>query len=96
MSDFSTAIIEEFRANDGQVGGGFAGAPMLLLHTTGAKSGLERVHPLQSALRAGRVQEQHRRAGEAAADLSVVGSELLDDGRAEVAHGEGATAAARA
>lgn len=46
MSDFSTAIIEEFRANDGQVGGGFAGAPMLLLHTTGAKSGLERVHPL--------------------------------------------------
>ncbi len=46
MSDFNTAIIEEFRANEGQVGGGFAGAPMLLLHSTGAKSGQERVHPL--------------------------------------------------
>jgi deazaflavin-dependent oxidoreductase (nitroreductase family) len=46
VSDFNTAIIEEFRANEGQVGGGFAGAPMLLLHATGAKSGQERVHPL--------------------------------------------------
>ena len=46
MSDFNTAIIEEFRANEGKVGGGFAGAPMLLLHTTGAKSGEERVSPL--------------------------------------------------
>jgi deazaflavin-dependent oxidoreductase (nitroreductase family) len=46
VSDFNTAIIEEFRANEGQVGGGFAGAPMLLLHSTGAKSGQERVHPL--------------------------------------------------
>lgn len=46
MSDFNTAIIEEFRANEGQVGGGFAGAPMLLLHSTGAKTGQERVHPL--------------------------------------------------
>ena len=39
-------IIEEFRANGGKVGGWFEGAPMLLLHTTGAKSGLPRVHPL--------------------------------------------------
>src|SRR5881227_3047419 len=46
MSDWNTAIIEEFRANDGDVGGGFAGAPMLLLHTTGAKSGQERVNPM--------------------------------------------------
>jgi deazaflavin-dependent oxidoreductase (nitroreductase family) len=46
VSDFNTAIIEEFRANEGQVGGGFAGAPMLLLHSTGAKTGKERVHPL--------------------------------------------------
>ncbi|HZN14017.1 MAG TPA: nitroreductase family deazaflavin-dependent oxidoreductase [Acidimicrobiales bacterium] len=44
--DFNTAIIDEFRANEGKVGGGFAGAPMLLLHTTGAKSGKERVNPL--------------------------------------------------
>jgi deazaflavin-dependent oxidoreductase (nitroreductase family) len=46
MSDFNTSIIEEFRANGGKVGGGFDGAPMLLLHTTGAKSGRERVNPV--------------------------------------------------
>lgn len=39
-------IIDEFRANEGRVGGNFEGAPMLLLHTTGAKSGLERVNPM--------------------------------------------------
>jgi deazaflavin-dependent oxidoreductase (nitroreductase family) len=46
MSDFNDQVIAEFRANDGKVGGNFAGAPMLLLHTIGAKSGLERVSPL--------------------------------------------------
>jgi deazaflavin-dependent oxidoreductase (nitroreductase family) len=46
MNDFNQAIIEEFRANDGVVGGGFAGAPIVLLTTIGAKSGLERVAPL--------------------------------------------------
>jgi deazaflavin-dependent oxidoreductase (nitroreductase family) len=46
MPDFNTQIIDEFRANGGKVGGGFAGAPMLLLHTTGARSGQERVNPL--------------------------------------------------
>ncbi|HEX4905156.1 MAG TPA: nitroreductase/quinone reductase family protein [Acidimicrobiales bacterium] len=46
MSDFNTAIIEEFRANGGEVGGGFEGAPMILLHHTGAKTGTERVSPL--------------------------------------------------
>jgi deazaflavin-dependent oxidoreductase (nitroreductase family) len=46
MSDWNTKIIEEFRANQGQVGGPFEGAPVLLLHTTGAKSGLERVNPV--------------------------------------------------
>src|SRR6185437_3261950 len=44
--DWDTQIIEEFRANGGHVGGNFEGAPMLLLHTTGAKSGQERIHPL--------------------------------------------------
>jgi len=39
-------IIEEFRANAGKVGGYFAGSTILLLHTTGAKSGLERVNPV--------------------------------------------------
>ncbi|MDY7104853.1 MAG: nitroreductase family deazaflavin-dependent oxidoreductase [Actinomycetota bacterium] len=46
MDDFNAKIIEEFRANDGKVGGPFEGAPMLILHTTGAKSGAERLNPL--------------------------------------------------
>ena len=46
MSDWNTKIIEEFRANEGKVGGRFEGAPMVLLHTTGAKSGAERISPL--------------------------------------------------
>jgi deazaflavin-dependent oxidoreductase (nitroreductase family) len=46
MSDFNRAVIEEFRANHGQVGGGFAGSSMVLLTTTGAKSGEKRVNPL--------------------------------------------------
>jgi len=46
MSDWNADIIEEFRANDGKVGGMFSGASLLLLHTTGAKSGQERVTPL--------------------------------------------------
>jgi deazaflavin-dependent oxidoreductase (nitroreductase family) len=46
MSDWNTQIIEEFRTNDGKVGGPFEGAPLLLLHTTGAKSGAERVNPV--------------------------------------------------
>jgi deazaflavin-dependent oxidoreductase (nitroreductase family) len=45
-SDWNTAIIEEFRANDGVVGGPFTGAPILLLHTRGAKSGAKRINPM--------------------------------------------------
>jgi deazaflavin-dependent oxidoreductase (nitroreductase family) len=44
--DWNSKIIDEFRANGGKVGGPFEGMPMLLLHTTGAKSGHERVNPL--------------------------------------------------
>ncbi|WP_283633342.1 nitroreductase family deazaflavin-dependent oxidoreductase [Mycolicibacterium poriferae] len=46
LADFNQAIIDEFRANDGVVGGPFEGATLLLLHTTGAKSGQPRVSPL--------------------------------------------------
>lgn len=46
MNDFNASIIEEFRANEGRVGGPFEGAPMVLLTTTGAKSGLQRTSPL--------------------------------------------------
>jgi deazaflavin-dependent oxidoreductase (nitroreductase family) len=46
MSEFNRAIIEEFRANGGKVGGSFEGAPVLLLTSTGAKSGQRRTTPL--------------------------------------------------
>ena len=39
-------IVAEFRANGGHVEGYFAGAPMLLLHHLGARSGAEHVNPL--------------------------------------------------
>jgi deazaflavin-dependent oxidoreductase (nitroreductase family) len=45
-NDFNQRIVEEFRANDGRVGGPFEGLPLVLLHHTGAKSGIERVNPL--------------------------------------------------
>ena len=44
--DFNQRNIDEFRANGGVVGGPFEGATLLLLHTTGAKSGQPRVSPL--------------------------------------------------
>jgi deazaflavin-dependent oxidoreductase (nitroreductase family) len=46
ISEFNQTIIEEFRANGGKAGGQFAGAPLLLLTTTGAKTGKTRVNPL--------------------------------------------------
>ena len=46
MTDWNDKIIEEFRANGGKVGGQFEGAPLLLLHSTGAKSGQDRVAPV--------------------------------------------------
>ena len=44
--DFNGKVIAEFRANGGKVGGYFEGAPLLLLHHAGAKTGAERVNPL--------------------------------------------------
>ena len=44
--DWNTAIIDEFRANEGRVEGQFEGAPLLLLHSTGARTGQERVNPV--------------------------------------------------
>ena len=46
VNEFNRRNIEEFRGNHGRLGGPFEGAPVLLLHTTGARSGQERVHPL--------------------------------------------------
>lgn len=46
VNDWNASIIKEFRANGGKVGGPFEGGTLLLLHTTGAKSGKERINPL--------------------------------------------------
>jgi deazaflavin-dependent oxidoreductase (nitroreductase family) len=46
MSDWNTGVIDEFRTHEGRVGGYFAGAPMILIHHKGARSGTVRVNPL--------------------------------------------------
>ncbi|HEY3610763.1 MAG TPA: nitroreductase family deazaflavin-dependent oxidoreductase [Pseudonocardiaceae bacterium] len=46
MVDFNSNIIAEFREKGGKVGGMFEGAPLILVHHVGAKSGVERVAPL--------------------------------------------------
>lgn len=46
VNDFNKQVIAEFRANEGKVGGYFENATLVLLHTIGAKSGLERINPL--------------------------------------------------
>ena len=45
-NDWNRAIIQEFRANGGKVGGRFEGQPLALLHTVGAKSGQPRTNPV--------------------------------------------------
>jgi deazaflavin-dependent oxidoreductase (nitroreductase family) len=45
-NDWNSRIIAEFRANEGKVGGQFDGAPMILVHHRGRKTGIERVNPL--------------------------------------------------
>jgi len=45
-SDYNAKIIEEFRANEGRVGGIWAGTSLILIHHLGARSGTERVTPL--------------------------------------------------
>jgi hypothetical protein len=46
MADWNQKVIDEFRANAGQVGGNFEGRTLLLLHHRGAKTGAERVNPV--------------------------------------------------
>ncbi|NBE99557.1 nitroreductase family deazaflavin-dependent oxidoreductase [Nonomuraea sp. KC401] len=46
MNDFNKQVIEEFRANEGRVGGMFEKAHLLLLTTTGARSGKRSTSPL--------------------------------------------------
>lgn len=46
VNDWNRTVIDEFRANGGKVGGQFEGAPIILVHHFGAKSGVERVSPM--------------------------------------------------
>jgi deazaflavin-dependent oxidoreductase (nitroreductase family) len=46
VNEFNRGIIEQFRANGGKVGPPFEGAPLLILHSTGAKSGKVRLAPI--------------------------------------------------
>jgi deazaflavin-dependent oxidoreductase (nitroreductase family) len=55
VSDWNRKVIEEFRANEGRVSGAFQGAPVLLLHTWGRKTGAERVNPMMYLAEGGRV-----------------------------------------
>jgi deazaflavin-dependent oxidoreductase (nitroreductase family) len=45
-AEFNAHVIEEFRANEGRVGGTFEGMPLLLLHHTGARTGQSRINPV--------------------------------------------------
>jgi deazaflavin-dependent oxidoreductase (nitroreductase family) len=55
VNDFNRNLIDEFRANDGKVAGVFGGAPLLLLTTTGAKSGRKHTTPLVHLEDSGRI-----------------------------------------
>jgi deazaflavin-dependent oxidoreductase (nitroreductase family) len=61
--DWNSKIIAEFRANEGQVGGNFEGAPLLLLTTTGRKSGAQRTNPMMYLADGGRLLVFASRAG---------------------------------
>ena len=54
LNGFNQAVVAEFRANGGKVDGTFAGVPLALLHTVGAKSGQPRTNPLFLYEREGR------------------------------------------
>jgi deazaflavin-dependent oxidoreductase (nitroreductase family) len=45
-AEYNAKVIDEFRANGGRVGGTWEGTPLLVLHHTGAKSGVNRVNPV--------------------------------------------------
>lgn len=55
VNEWNAKVIEEFRANRGKVGGQFEGSPVLLLRTTGARTGLERVNPMMYLEESGRI-----------------------------------------
>lgn len=63
FDEMNPKVIEEFRVNGGKVGGMFGGAPLVLLHHTGAKSGVARITPLGTYLADGRIYVFATKAG---------------------------------
>lgn len=63
MSDYNTQIIEEFRANAGKVGGRWEGRDLLLLTTTGRKSGRAHTTPMVYTRDGGRLLVYASKAG---------------------------------
>jgi deazaflavin-dependent oxidoreductase (nitroreductase family) len=63
VNDWNAKVIDEFRANEGRLGGQFEGAPMLLLTTTGAKSGKTRVNPMMYLVDDGTIHVFASKAG---------------------------------
>lgn len=63
VNDWNSKIIEEFRSNEGKVGGPFEGAPVLLLTTTGAKSGKRHTTPMMYLSEDGRFYVFASKAG---------------------------------
>jgi deazaflavin-dependent oxidoreductase (nitroreductase family) len=63
VNAWNAKIIDEFRSNGGKVAGPFENAPILLLHTTGARSGAERVNPMMYLEVDGRVYVFASKAG---------------------------------
>ena len=63
LHEWNRKMVEDFRANGGKPGGPFAGSPLLLLHTIGARSGRERINPLMyQDLGDGRPEPGHQHA----------------------------------
>ena len=99
VNEWNKQVIEEFRANAGKVGGPFDGMPLLILHSTGRKSGQERLNPLVFQPRDGAWAIFASKAGApshpdwyynvtADADVSIeVGDETVEV-RARVAEGD--------
>jgi deazaflavin-dependent oxidoreductase (nitroreductase family) len=54
-NEWNQKIVDEFRANEGRVSGPFEGSPILVLHTTGRKSGERRINPMMYLEDEGRV-----------------------------------------
>ena len=55
FDEMNRGVVEEFRANGGKAGGVFEGKQLVLVHHTGAKSGIERIAPLVALLDDGRI-----------------------------------------